>query len=342
MIKINSPLLHSFALAVACLLLTCLTSCAFLNRDNTLLLNAVEDNLWPEETAMRVLAFPVVFPCGLAAICVDTIVIHPISIIDDAANDTYEHLWDEWDWENHYVTECASLPWRCAFTPVWFSCDFLARAFFDVTESAKQARRATEADEQDEKQAAIRNARRKDHIQAVFNQMQDKSKSMSTNDKIKQIEMLNRLIYDCIDGMDPIERRELVSRYRGIVLQASFDYGCYDLFDRPSWLSDIEMGGPDEQTYCLINEKKESPNALNRWIAILYCFKYPEGFDPLKAQIHSAFCDKSPVVRHATLTWIQRNNILINHPDLFSVLNNAADKETDSINSSLFRAILSR
>jgi len=280
---------------------------------------------------MRVITFPVVFPCGLTAVCLDALVIHPVSIIDEAAEDTYEQYWDEWDWDNHYVTECASLPWRCAFTPVNFSFSFLTRALFDVTESAEEARREKAAQEDGEKQVTLN----LEHLQDLIN-------SESHEEAVNQIKKLNSLINSCIAGMDDDERKELASHFQGLVLQASYKFRCYNLFYPQPWMSDVEMSSPDEQRYCLINENIKSPNALNRWIAILYCLQYPEGFKSVKIQIHKALGDKSPVVRHAALNWIQRNRFVIKDHDLLSVLLSAAKKETDSINSSLFRAILSR
>jgi hypothetical protein len=131
----------------AIVLASLIAGCAFMNRDNTHMLNQVEDNLWPEETAMQVLAFPVVFPIGFAALLVDIVVVHPASVASDAWEDTEDLLWKGMRWEERYVTECAALPWRALFTPVVMTGDFLGRSFFDIPTRAEQERRAREEKE---------------------------------------------------------------------------------------------------------------------------------------------------------------------------------------------------
>jgi hypothetical protein len=110
-----------------------------MNRDNTLLLNAVEDHLWPESEPARYALFPVLFPVGLAAVTLDAAILHPAAIIDDAARDTKEALWTGFEWEEKYVTECTALPWRAALSPLFFSFAFAGRSFFDLPERDEEA-----------------------------------------------------------------------------------------------------------------------------------------------------------------------------------------------------------
>ena len=118
------------------LLLPLPTGCAFLNRDNTPLYNAVESHLWPESSGKRIAAAPLVIPAGLVAITADAFIVHPASVIDDAAEDTRDVFWDDFDWDDKYATECMLLPWRTVITPVFFTGDFLVRAGFDVKHTA--------------------------------------------------------------------------------------------------------------------------------------------------------------------------------------------------------------
>jgi len=118
--------------------------CAFMNRENPPLLNCVENNLWPEETALQVVCFPIIFPLGLCAVTIDAFAVHPANVVCDSASDTEEALWDGFEWDEHYVTECAALPWRAAFTPVVFTTVFIGRALFDIPNKAAKARRKHE------------------------------------------------------------------------------------------------------------------------------------------------------------------------------------------------------
>ncbi|MEN6627399.1 MAG: HEAT repeat domain-containing protein [Candidatus Sumerlaeia bacterium] len=127
----------SFALIASVMLLQ---GCAILNRDNTIALNWVEANLVPDSQPARGIAMPFVFTVGVAAVSADAFIIHPATVIDDAAEDTKDCLWEDFDWDKEYVTECASLPWRAAFTPIMFAGDWLGRSMFDITESAEKAR----------------------------------------------------------------------------------------------------------------------------------------------------------------------------------------------------------
>lgn len=129
-------------LAIFAAALLALGGCAILNRDNTPTYNLVEKHLWPDDPGKRVLAFPAVFPVGFAAITADAFVVHPLTVIGDAARDTKEDIWNNFNlsWDDEYVTECAKLPWRTAGTPFFFGGDFLVRSMFDITSSAEKAR----------------------------------------------------------------------------------------------------------------------------------------------------------------------------------------------------------
>lgn len=122
------------------ILLASSPGCAFMNRDNTLLFNQVEEHLVPEDTGWQVAAFPLTFPVGLVALTIDAAIIHPGSVVLDTAEDTADALWDNFDWDEQYVTECAQLPWRAIFTPVVFTGAYLGRSFFDIPRRAAEER----------------------------------------------------------------------------------------------------------------------------------------------------------------------------------------------------------
>jgi hypothetical protein len=81
---------------------------------------------------------------GFVAIVLDAAIVHPANIIDDAAEDTEEVLWDNFEWDEKYVTECAALPWRVVLTPAIFTGSFLGRSLFDIPRRAEEARQEDE------------------------------------------------------------------------------------------------------------------------------------------------------------------------------------------------------
>jgi len=118
-------------LAAAIALTTC-TGCAFLNRQNTPTANFVEQKLLPKTNPAKVLSYPALLPVGVGALAVDAVVIHPVSVLDDAYRDTERALWRHFDWEDSYVTECAKLVPRTALSPVVFTFMWTARSVFDI------------------------------------------------------------------------------------------------------------------------------------------------------------------------------------------------------------------
>lgn len=122
------------ALIIVMLSLQLVTSgCAVFNRDNTPALNLVERKLFPEDKTARLAAYPVLIPLSLAAVTLDMVLLHPASQIPKSWKDTRESLWDDFQWENMYVTESAALPLRVAATPVIFGGSFLARSTLDIS-----------------------------------------------------------------------------------------------------------------------------------------------------------------------------------------------------------------
>ncbi len=108
------------------------TGCAILERDNLRAFNWVERNMTPESTAMKVMLTPVLVPVGLGALALDQFVLHPVSVLDDAADDILDLFWGEL-WSRKYVTGCAGLGWwALPLTPVAFTFNWLARCVFDI------------------------------------------------------------------------------------------------------------------------------------------------------------------------------------------------------------------
>jgi hypothetical protein len=110
-----------------------LPACAWTNRANRPVWNAFEEHLVPEHDTWFWVALPLTVPAGFLAIATDTLIVHPIQVVDDAAGDAAD-LWtkDGPDFQERYYTELAFLPLRTALTPVVFGFSFLGRSLFDI------------------------------------------------------------------------------------------------------------------------------------------------------------------------------------------------------------------
>ncbi|MFN3242034.1 MAG: hypothetical protein ACE37K_11015 [Planctomycetota bacterium] len=110
-----------------------LSSCAWSNPDNRPVWNAFEQNVVPEGDGWFFATLPVTVPIGLGAILTDTLVAHPIQVVDDAWNDAGLVWRDEsFDFEESDYTELAWLPFRAVWTPVAFTGSWLGRSLFDL------------------------------------------------------------------------------------------------------------------------------------------------------------------------------------------------------------------
>lgn len=129
--------------------------CAWADRDNRPVWNAFEANLVPEGTGAFVATLPLTVPLGLGAIVVDTLVAHPIQVMDDAWDDA-AWLWRDGrpDFAGRYYSELAFLPFRAAITPVTFVCSFLGRSMFSFSDREDEATRAAAQAEREAKAAA--------------------------------------------------------------------------------------------------------------------------------------------------------------------------------------------
>ena len=78
--------------AIACLALVLGGGCAWTDRENRPLWNAFEANLVPADTGTFVATLPLTVPAGLGAIVLDTLIVHPVQVMDDAWDDA-ARLW---------------------------------------------------------------------------------------------------------------------------------------------------------------------------------------------------------------------------------------------------------
>ncbi len=128
--------------------------CAVFNRNNTPALNYVDEHLVPKDRTARALSYPIVVPIGLVAATADMLIIHPISVAEDAWHDTNDLLWKDLDWDERYVTTTLLNAPRVAAMPVIFTADLLARSSFDISRRGGDVRLMKETQRERPKKSA--------------------------------------------------------------------------------------------------------------------------------------------------------------------------------------------
>lgn len=114
-----------------------LTNCAIFQRKNLILVNAVEENLVPKDDSAKIWASPFYIPVGILAGALDVFVVHPISVIPKAANDTLNALWTD---RNNlpYVTRMGVIPFSLLLSGPMFTLSWSYHWLFeDSTEESK-------------------------------------------------------------------------------------------------------------------------------------------------------------------------------------------------------------
>ena len=114
---------------IAVLGLAC-SSCAFMNRWNRPLLNVHNEYMVPDSTAMRWVMSPVLVPTGLLAGVTDVVLVHPLSVMDDAWHQAASAAWRPTG--GGYLTESAIFPLRVVATPPYWTLNWLSRSIFDI------------------------------------------------------------------------------------------------------------------------------------------------------------------------------------------------------------------
>ena len=138
------------------LLLVLLGGCAWSNPRNRPVWNAFEKHVVPDNDVAFYGTLPLTVPAGLGAILVDTLVVHPLVVVGDAADDAADE-WRDLEWRKEYYTELGFLPLRAAWTPVKFALMWIARSSFDIDPRASNdpaARKAAAKKAADERKAA--------------------------------------------------------------------------------------------------------------------------------------------------------------------------------------------
>ncbi|MGH7336898.1 MAG: hypothetical protein ACREI7_04915 [Myxococcota bacterium] len=115
------------------LLITCLlaSGCAVTEARNRHTLNALDERLAPSSSAGRWAAAPVALPTALMGLTADALVVHPVTVVDDAWRDTREWLWTPDPSESRF-RRAVLFPLTVVATPFVYVGDWLMRAAFAI------------------------------------------------------------------------------------------------------------------------------------------------------------------------------------------------------------------
>lgn len=289
-----------------------LCGCAFLNRDNTPALNFVEKKLWPEKTGWKIASFPLVFPLGLAAVATDAVIIHPASVIDDAAGDTGDVLWDNFKWDKQYVTACTSIPWRGIATPPFFTGNFLGRAMIDIPGRASIMREERE------------NAEKIEHAKKLFEEEK----------YLEALDILKKTNYSRLDEVDQIE-------FSLILIQVAHKSECYDNLH---WtrIAQLLKSGYASQVQDIMNEMRDSPNPMARWHYYNLSIRIHRDWKTLKYNISQVLKDPNPIIRYYGLSWFEKREYVSQLEDIIPELESMEKEDPDAMNRAYAGQILRR
>ncbi|MBN1901460.1 hypothetical protein JW926_09085 [Candidatus Sumerlaeota bacterium] len=299
-------------LLVASALAAIFSGCAFLNRDNARALNFVEKKLWPRKTGWKIAASPVVVPLGLVAALSDVFIIHPASVIDDAAGDTGDALWDNFKWDEKYVTACASIPWRGIATPPFYIGNFLGRSVFDIPSRASVVREERQSVEN------LESARRLFHEEKF----------------VEALDVLMKTDHSRLKQADQIE-------YSLLLMKSS--HKC-QRYDNLNWaiVSQLIKSGYAPQVLEIMNEMKASPNPMARWHYFNLSIRMYRDWKTLKTTLAGTLHDPNPIIRYYGLSWFEKREPVPQIMDMIPELERVAKEDPDAMNREYAEQILRR
>ncbi len=107
-----------------------LSGCAISSEKYRRTLNLLDQAIAPKSTAARVALAPIALPLGLMATVADQFFVHPVTVVDDAWDDTIEALWSV-ESETAFRRGLL-LPLKTIATPFLFLGDFLMRSALPI------------------------------------------------------------------------------------------------------------------------------------------------------------------------------------------------------------------
>ncbi|PJZ67958.1 hypothetical protein EHQ27_18810 [Leptospira wolffii] len=114
---------------VLCLSFFILADCAVLQKKNRTITNYLDEKVDPKSAPAQIALAPLFIPVGLVSLVLDAFVVHPISVIPDAVEDTYKVIWK--DPSGGVVFQTVVFFPKLAITPIFFLVDFLGRSGID-------------------------------------------------------------------------------------------------------------------------------------------------------------------------------------------------------------------
>ncbi|MEI1280453.1 hypothetical protein V6Z05_19125 [Leptospira venezuelensis] len=108
----------------------CFSSCASFRKENRILTNYLDKKVEPESTPAKIALAPIFIPVGLTSLVLDVFIIHPISVIPDAIDDTYKAVWK--DPSGGVVFQAVVFLPKVVISPLFFLVTFLGRSGFDI------------------------------------------------------------------------------------------------------------------------------------------------------------------------------------------------------------------
>ncbi|MFB5649472.1 hypothetical protein ACE5IS_02410 [Leptospira wolffii] len=112
-----------------CLSFFILADCAVLQKKNRTITNYLDEKVDPKSAPAQIALAPLFIPVGLVSLVLDAFVVHPISVIPDAVEDTYKVIWK--DPSGGVVFQTVVFFPKLAITPIFFLVDFLGRSGID-------------------------------------------------------------------------------------------------------------------------------------------------------------------------------------------------------------------
>jgi hypothetical protein len=114
---------------IAVMLALC-AGCAVINEENRRVLNLMDGWIQPDSTETRIALAPVMVPVGTMTLATDMVIVHPLYMIPEAADDVYELYWKPREMD--FFRKALLFPVIVVATPPTFLIDWLGRIFFVI------------------------------------------------------------------------------------------------------------------------------------------------------------------------------------------------------------------
>ncbi len=119
--------------------LSLVAGCAVMEQENRRTVNLLDAQVSPSPGAASWVLAPIALPVAVGALAVDAVVVHPVTVFDDAWDDTVDVLWtprDESSFRRAVMAPLAALA-----TPFVFLGDWAGRACFAVPARGEETKR---------------------------------------------------------------------------------------------------------------------------------------------------------------------------------------------------------